>query len=284
MERITKQEYERRLNQAASSIITDRAKLEAFIRSWRQGFHQYSFFNLLFAWVQRWPKGISLLAGYHKWQEKKRQVKKGEKGLLIYRPCLVDEKNPDTKEKTGQKILIGFAAAYVFDIDQTEGEPIEFGEVAVSDYPLDLNLFISKCPYKVEIIDLIREEPTARGYAEKGKIVLKQSASVAAVVKTMLHEWAYHELGHVVDPDSKELIKILPPRDIQEIEAETVAFIICSFYNIKDPGTGHYLGHFGATKEILENRSVNIARAVNKIASCLDLGENVSCETLKETA
>ena len=48
-------------------------------------FHKYSFNNHLMIFLQR-PEA-TLVAGFRKWQELDRQVRKGEKGIAIFAPC-----------------------------------------------------------------------------------------------------------------------------------------------------------------------------------------------------
>lgn len=80
-------------------------------------FHSYSFQNTCLIFSQR--PDATLVAGYKRWFALKRFVKKGEKGIAILAPLL--RKDPDDPE---QRILVGFKVAYVFDVSQTDGEPI----------------------------------------------------------------------------------------------------------------------------------------------------------------
>ena len=50
-----------------------------------QKFHSYSFNNSILIYMQK--PDASLVAGYKTWQSLERQVKKGEKGILIFAPC-----------------------------------------------------------------------------------------------------------------------------------------------------------------------------------------------------
>ncbi|QRF24825.1 hypothetical protein FY534_13655 (plasmid) [Alicyclobacillus sp. TC] len=50
-------------------------------------------------------------------------MRKGEKGITIIAPMLVKEKDDETEE-LGKIVLKGFRGATVFDISQTEGEPL----------------------------------------------------------------------------------------------------------------------------------------------------------------
>src|SRR3712207_5497160 len=87
-------------------------------------FHRYSFNNQLLIFLQR--PDATLVAGFRRWQELGRQVRKGERGISILAPCRYRAKIEDEHgdEQTVHR-LTGFRVAYVFDVGQTEGEPIE---------------------------------------------------------------------------------------------------------------------------------------------------------------
>lgn len=107
-------------------------------------FHQYSLNNTILIYAQK--PDASLVAGYRKWQTMGRQVKKGEKGIKILAPIPVRVKServkrdPITKEiikgEDGEPMkeeveatIPKFKISTVFDIEQTEGEPIPKIEV-----------------------------------------------------------------------------------------------------------------------------------------------------------
>lgn len=100
-------------------------------------FHNYSFNNTLLIAMQ----GGQLVAGFNKWKDTfHRTVKKGEKGIKILAPApykvkqkieKLDEQGklilgkdgkPLTEEKTVQ--IPAFKVVSVFDVSQTEGEPL----------------------------------------------------------------------------------------------------------------------------------------------------------------
>src|SRR5438445_4259264 len=92
-------------------------------------FHRYSWGNVLLINSQR--PDATQVAGFHTWHDLGRWVKKGEKGIMIFAPMLVKEKDatgPDVAKgaaKSDQIFrLAGFRTAYVFDASQTEGRPL----------------------------------------------------------------------------------------------------------------------------------------------------------------
>ena len=66
------------------------------------------------------------VAGFWKWKELGRSVKKGEKGIRILAPIIgirrkKDEDAQNDITKQNERVLLGFRNAYVFDLSQTEG-------------------------------------------------------------------------------------------------------------------------------------------------------------------
>ncbi len=100
-------------------------------------FHRYSFGNQILIAIQ--APAATRVAGFGTWKSLSRQVRKGEKGIAILAPCTyrpkTDESTPtqDTDNATNadaeqnsptRRQLRGFRAAYVFDVAQTDGDPL----------------------------------------------------------------------------------------------------------------------------------------------------------------
>jgi N-terminal domain of anti-restriction factor ArdC len=83
-------------------------------------FHRYSFRNLLLI-LQQNPNA-SRVAGFHDWLKHSRCVRKGEKGIAILAPMKWQKHDKNTGETTSG--IGGFRVVYVFDIAQTDGEPL----------------------------------------------------------------------------------------------------------------------------------------------------------------
>ena len=93
-------------------------------------FHQYSFGNCMLIYMQK--PDATFVAGFNRWTELKRWVKKGEKGIAILAP-LIGRKRKDDNDKSNDdkpngepekqgKVLYGFRVVYVFDLSQTDGK------------------------------------------------------------------------------------------------------------------------------------------------------------------
>jgi antirestriction protein ArdC len=199
-----------------------RAMLEVSAR-----FHNYSINNQLLIFLQ--CPDATRVCGYRAWQRLGRQVRKGERGIRILAPCrkrvnpVESEREQDEAERV--EILTGFRVVHVFDVSQTDGA--ELAEIAprrlTGEVPQQLIDALER-----RVADegfVLRREAIARssrnGYAdfERHLVVIREDLSGAQAAKTLIHELA-HLLLHR-DSD-------LCDRAVVEVEAESVAFVVCS--------------------------------------------------------
>lgn len=211
-------------------------------------FHHYSFGNALLILVQC-PHATNV-AGYGTWKQLGRQVKRGEKGILILAPCnfravLEREKldpqtgqtlyGPDGNPLT-EKVKISpnrFKIAHVFDLSQTEGR--ELPEIGVSeltgdvaDYAGIYDRLTALSPLPVQQEDFPR---SAKGYTSfsENRIVIKPGMSQVQTIKTLVHEIAHAKLHKPADLLVEEQPK---QRRQKEVEAESVAYVVCQYFGI----------------------------------------------------
>src|SRR6266853_6218270 len=91
-------------------------------------FHRYSWGNVLLICSQR--PDATYVAGFHAWLKMRRYVRKGEKGIVILAPMVGRKKSDGELTEDEQTRVFGFRAAHVFDISQTDGEPLpEFAAI-----------------------------------------------------------------------------------------------------------------------------------------------------------
>ncbi|WP_156250921.1 ArdC-like ssDNA-binding domain-containing protein [Pseudactinotalea terrae] len=179
------------------------------------------------------------VAGYRKWEEMGRQVMKGEKGIAILAPRKVrvtvtdaagnpvrDEKGKPKKELK----VVGFTTATVFDVSQTDGDPLpELKDDLTAEPPAgyieDLEKAITGRGFTVSYeADL---PGSARGYSSpEGKVVVRESLSPAMRAKVLAHE-----LGHIAAGHLDELEEYHTghggQRGRMEVEAESIAYTLC---------------------------------------------------------
>jgi antirestriction protein ArdC len=185
-------------------------------------FHNYSLGNILEIARQK-PDAIRV-AGFWKWKELGRSVKKGEKGIRILAPIIGvrrkkdEEANKDiTKQNTA--VLVGFRSAYVFDVSQTEGAELpELREISgdVGENRDKLLAFIEH--QGIELVFTERIAP-ALGMSYGGRIAILPGQSKAEEFSTLVHELA-HEMLHKAER------RTATTKVVRETEAEAIAFVI----------------------------------------------------------
>lgn len=232
-------------------------------------FHSYSYNNILLIAMQ--CPSATMVAGYESWQRLfKRHVSKGEKAIKILAPCpykkiiLQDVTDPVThqpiKDAHGEVIkekvqitIPAFRPVSVFDVSQTEGEPLPematvqelIGEVDGFDAIQEIVESMAPCAlYHRDI------EGSAKGYYSPvdNQIVIKTGLSQQQEIKTMIHEIA-HSLLH----NSEKMKNRKISRNDMEVQAESVAFTVCSAIGIdtSDYSFG-YIAGWSQGKEIKE--------------------------------
>ena len=157
-------------------------------------FRRYSWGNVVLIASQK--PNATHVAGFHAWHKLGRFVKKGEKGILILAPIIRKKvENNDETEPDESSSAVGFRAAYVFDVTQTDGQPLpEIGSVNGDprEYRDRLAKFVADQGIAFEYSE---EIAPARGTSSGGKITLLPGQSPAEEFATLAHEVA-HEMMH----------------------------------------------------------------------------------------
>jgi antirestriction protein ArdC len=191
-------------------------------------FHRYSWGNVLLIYSQR-PDAIRV-AGFNAWLHMRRYVRKGEKGIVILAPMVGRKKSADDElAEDEQTRLYGFRAAHVFDVSQTEGDPLpEFAKISgdPQDATKHLKQFIGAKSITLEYDERIRP---AHGLSSGGKITVLPGLSAAEEFSVLVHETA-HELLHRGERRAQT------NHIVRETEAEAVAFVVSTAIGL-DPGT-----------------------------------------------
>ncbi len=185
-------------------------------------FHNYSFGNILE--IARQKPDATRVAGMYAWNQLGRRVKKGEHGIRILAPIIGVKRKPQEeaeKDLTKQNVpvLVGFRAAYVFDVSQTDGAELpEHASVKgdVGENRDRLIEFINTQNIELEFNERIAP---AMGASYGGKIVLLPGQSKAEEFSTLVHELA-HEMLHKADR------RTTTTKTVRETEAEAIAFVV----------------------------------------------------------
>lgn len=200
-------------------------------------FRQYSYRNKILIKGQN-PKA-SLVAGYRAWQEKGRQVQRGEKALKIFVPSMAAKKDKEgnySRDKEGNiiKEVKGFYLASVYDVSQTKGEPIpkpiyELEENINNPQKFDwyIKAITELSPVPIQFSEI---EGTAKGFFKPSEkqITIRPGMSQSQTIKTMLHE-----VTHSILHDNGVPIFGSPEYARQEIEAESVAYMVANSLGIE---------------------------------------------------
>ena len=240
-------EITERLEQGVKEIFTSERYTEYL--DTMSKFHNYSFNNTLLITMQK--PDATLVAGYQAWQKKfNRHVKRGEKGIQIIAPTPVKEKqeiekiDPDTQEpiigddgqpetEIVEMVIPRFRVATVFDVSQTEGEPIAELDVpeltgSVQFYDIFMEALQDISPVPVRFMEIDGE---AKGYYHQTEkyIAIKTGMSNLQSMKTGVHEVA-HAILH--DSDVMDADGIIKGKTAKEVEAESIAYIVCSHFGL----------------------------------------------------
>lgn len=219
-------------------------------------FHDYSMNNTLLILGQN-PRATHL-AGYNKWQQDfNRQVKRGEKGLMIWMPVEIKVKEKQyVLDENGNRILGDdgkfkkeevvekkhtFKIGYTFDVSQTEQiegkevielSPVKELEGDVKDYQALTKALmeISPVPIMIEAFD-----GTAKGCYNPltNEIKIQPEMSEVQTIKTMIHAIAHsivHSNENLDQLKQKENIEF--SKSEREVQAESIAYIVSSHLGI----------------------------------------------------
>ncbi|MBR3538055.1 MAG: hypothetical protein IKN79_03160 [Eubacterium sp.] len=246
-------------------------------------FHHYSARNCVLIATQMRARGFEdfsgRLAGYNDWKKNfNRQVKKGERGIMILAPVrrsleveVPGKTNQDGQPVKEKKEYMTFRPVYVFHEHQTEGDPlpelVKRLDFTVDGYEKIRNALIqaTDCPV---IFEAFPEDDSINGYFNpvRNEIHIREGMSEAQTIKTLLHE----SLHQVLHPDALSD----KSRQEKELEAEAGAFCVASAYLGIDTSDYSipYLGSWSEGKSLSEMKECieNIKRGSDILIGKLD--------------
>lgn len=226
-------------------------------------FTKYSINNTILIYLQN--PNATLVAGYKAWETKfKRHVKQGEQGITILAPMKYN-KDPDDDESES---FIIYRPVTVFDISQTEGEELpsfspELLTQSVDGYEKFMLALAKTTDYKIVFKDLAQEINGKCSHLEK-TIYIRKGMGESQNIKTLLHEIAHSKLHKVSEahqngddtsngssasqdgndiskagndtskplPNGKDISIATLSRNEKEVEAESVAFVVSTYFGI----------------------------------------------------
>ena len=212
-------------------------------------FHSYSFNNTLLIAMQ----GGQLVAGYNKWRDDfHRNVKKGEKAIKILAPApfkakkevqKLDAQGRPVMGKDGKPVtevqeiqVPAFKIVSVFDVSQTEGEPLPSIGVeeltgSVERYGEFFKALEQTSPVPIGFEDIPSGSHGYYHLTEK-RIAIQEGMSELQTLKTAIHEIAHSKL-HATDPEAPAIEQAdRPDSRTREVQAESVAYAVCQHYGL----------------------------------------------------
>lgn len=243
--------------------LVDEAAASSQFQDWldvQAEFHDYSYRNTIL--IQQQYPGATRVAGYRTWQrEFNRHVKEGERAIWIFAPiithrCPECENSPRYHDQTDCEYdetppdewpegLVGFKPAPVFDVSQTEGEPLPELETAAAGDAGDLLSRVQSAAEDIGVsVRIVAADAwdygETKGVCQRRSlsdarplVEVKDRANEADLVRTLVHEFAHAELHFDVD-DKTERAK-------REVEAEAVAYIVGRYFGLDTSGSAFYL-------------------------------------------
>lgn len=216
-------------------------------------FYDYSASNSLLIFMQR--PDASHVAGYGAWQKNfNRHVKRGEHGIKILAPTPFKQMVEMEKiDPVTQRAMTGadgkpvtevmevtraaFKPVTVFDVSQTEGEPLP--QLGVNELTGDVEHY----PEFFEALKQIAPFPVgfepigsgAKGYCnyQEQRIAIKEGMAEIQNVKTAIHEITHATLhNYYAEKEKNVLPENRKDQRTREVEAESVAYTVCQHYGI----------------------------------------------------
>ena len=271
----------------------DEAQTSAEFQEWldvQSRFHDYSHRNTLLIKLQ-YPDATRV-AGYRAWQDEfDRHVQEGEQAIWIWAPiiakqCPECENSPsyhensdceydETPPEEWSKGLVGFKPAPVFDVSQTDGEPLpELKTEATGDAGDLVPQLIDAADELSVTVRIVSAENWSHGDAKgvckqhslidaQPLVEVRDRANEADLAHTLIHEYA-HALLHFDVNDETE-------RSKRELEAEAVAYIVGRYYGLDTSGSAFYLAAWESDEpEVVRDRLDRISRTAEELIEVLE--------------
>lgn len=218
-------------------------------------FYNYSSNNVCLILMQ--CPNASMVASASKWKSLGRYIKKGSKAIRILIPNFykkkieTEETDENDKPIIIEKDAVYFSIGNVFDIEQTEGEELPTICRELQDNSEELKSLI-------DVVTEVAKIPVAywnlkdgsKGFysKQKNQIVIKSNMPTLQTCKTLVHEVAHSRL-HCEETGKT--------RQVKEIEAESIAFVVCSYFGLDTSEYSfEYVANWSRDKETKELKEI----------------------------
>jgi len=267
--------------------LTDEAAASEQFQAWldiQSRFHDYSYRNTLLIKAQ-YPEATRV-AGYQTWQTAfDRHVQEGESAIWIWAPIVttrcpecenapsyheqIDCEYDETPSEEWSEGLVGFRPTTVFDISQTEGEPLPELDTAATGDAGDLVSELLEAATELGIdVRLVPKQEWSHGDAkgvcqhdgDNGTPVVEvlEVENDADLATTLVHEYAHALLHDDVD-DATE-------RSKREVEAEAIAYVVGRHFDLDTSNSAFYLAAWdGDDSDAITDRLGRISRTAERV-------------------
>ncbi|WP_425864725.1 ArdC-like ssDNA-binding domain-containing protein [Arthrobacter sp. TWP1-1] len=256
---------------------------------------------LMMQMAQRGPEKPSLVAGYKDWERHNRYILKGERALYVIAPRTARITSADEQARTSdarepvlaepgdgisRSRIVGWRGQAVFDVSQTEGEPLLVPVAGQPDVPLradsctqlweSLTEVARNARYNIVISEM--QAGLADGYTDHGRRLINVGSWLDAEdrVATLAHELAHASLHVPGDAIGALYGSSAEHRGLAEIEAESVAYVVLQARGI-DRGQQSAAYLTGWADAVLEAEADSILRCTRyrKPMSPIDIAKSV---------
>ncbi|MDQ4504411.1 ArdC-like ssDNA-binding domain-containing protein [Sinomonas sp. ASV322] len=247
-----------------------------------RSFHSYSLSNVLLILAQ--CPTATRVAGFRQWQEKGRQVRKGEKAIRIFgfrQKKVTDEEAPEGEEdaetnEKGERVVTYYPVLSVFDISQTDltdpeaGDPSQIARRLEGEEPRGI-LAAAADWLTGQGWSFEREQipGSVNGYTTTDgtrRVVVDADLSPAQAAKTALHEAA-----HVILHAEEDHAEYVQHRGIKETEAESVAYVVAGLLGLDTTAysIGYVAGWSQGEAEAIKGTAARVLRAAHTLADAI---------------
>jgi hypothetical protein len=253
-------------------------------------FHDYSHRNTLL--IKHQCPEATKVAGYNTWRNDfDRHVQEGEQAIWIWAPiittrCPECENAPSYHEKIEceydetpseewSKGLVGFKPTPVFDVSQTEGEPLpELDTETTGDAGNLVDRLTDAADELGVTVRIVPEAEWTHGEAKgiyerlslvdmQPRVEVRDRENDADLARTLIHEYAHALLHFDVDDDTE--------RSKREVEAEAVAYVVGRYCELDTSGSAFYLAAWESDDpEVVQERLGRISRTAAELIDVLE--------------
>jgi hypothetical protein len=185
--------------------------------------------------------------------------------------CEYDETSPEEWSEG----LVGFKPAPVFDVSQTEGEPLPDLDTEATGDAGDLVARLTGAADELGVTVRIVPEAEwthgeAKGICEQLSLVdiqplveVRDRENDADLARTLIHEFAHALLHFDVDDDTE--------RAKREVEAEAVAYVVGRYCGLNTSGSAFYLAAWESDDpEVVRDRLDRISSTAEELIDVVE--------------